>query len=468
MKKQIIKGDRKDIGLIGCYKRGKHGLYTAHLRTGKLVYDSEAETTEKQIITRKTGQLDPARAELKGKQFVEELKSAWDKEFGAPPASTGTQPEPSFADDMFTLLEKIKREKGEGSTYRGYYSEGTGILRLMGDYQSLPSRKHTGPEFARIASERCDELDENTDSPRQCMWRMRYLCSRIPGLPKECVEALRAPVRPRSQSAESHAFADSDIVAMGKHLPKATNTQRALFWGGAARSQHRVDMAFLKWSDYDQWRNSQGSSRRIKTKIAYSHYVWPELFDAIRVEDRKKGDYYMFPDLVYSRRELKDPQCNKSRLPAAELRRRAVKVSVRMGEMFDEFLIASGIKREGISFKSFRCYNASLGLVSGQSHRVLMTALGIVDLKTLLRYAGSTEDEVNALGEFFRQHWLAVMKGLKPKFIGCLTEAVRVLSEQYEASIRSLLKELRALLLAILAKTAAKHDVVENPLREAA
>jgi hypothetical protein len=156
-----------------------------------------------------------------------------------------------------------------------------------------------------------------------------------------------------------------------------------------------------------------------------------------------------------------------------------------MGEVFDEFLVACGIKREGISFKSFRCYNASLGMASAQSHRVLMTALGIVDLKTLLRYAGSTEEQVIALGEFFRQHWLAVMKGRKPTFIGCLTQAVQVLSERYEASLRSVrkelnltrrelevirkeLKELRTLLLAILAKTAAKHDVVENPLREAA
>ncbi len=485
MKRQIIKGDRNDIGLIACYKRGKYGLYTAHLRTGKLVYDSEAETTEKQIITRKTGELDLARAELKGKQFVEELKLAWDKEFGAAAGSSDTPSGRAIADEVNALLEKIKIEKGVGNTYRGYYSEGMALLRLLGDYQTLPSCEHTGPEFSRIASERCDELDENTDSRRQCLWKMRHLASRIPGLPKECVEALRAPVRPRGQPTESHAFSDSDIIIMGKHLSKATNTQRALFWGGATRSQHRVDMAFLKWSDYDQWRNSQGSSRRMKTKIAFSHYVWPELFDAIRVEDRKKGDYYMFPDLVYSKRQLKDPLCNKTRLPAAELRRRAVNVSVRMGEVFDEFLVACGIKREGISFKSFRCYNASLGMASGQSHRVLMTALGIVDLKTLLRYAGSTEEQVIALGEFFRQHWLAVMKGRKPTFIGCLTQAVQVLSERYEASIRSArkelnltrrelevmrkeLKELRTLLLAILAKTAAKHDGVENPLREAA
>jgi hypothetical protein len=64
---------------------------------------------------------------------------------------------------------------------------------------------------------------------------------------------------------------------------------------------------------------------------------------------------------------------------------------------------------------------------SGQPLDAILAFMGLRDLENLLGYVSTTTEEVTALGEFLREHWLRVMRGEKPEFIICLTQAVQAI-----------------------------------------
>ena len=448
MKPKEEKGSREDIRVINKYRRGPKKIWRASAYDGVNLVDPRDNKITKHVVSKSLRTSDPQKADGLIAKWVEQLQHNWDVRFadgkpsGRSEATSGSQP--SLEQDVEAVLQQLMMELGPGNTYRGYAYPARKFLALLGEFARVPSDRHTGPEFSRVVEEFVEDLDPTTDSIGQTLNRARHVFSRIRTLKPECLEAMRHGPKQPGKTA-GHSFWNRDVIAMGRHLPQATNTEQACFWLLACCSQHRIDIACSEWDSLFPADAPHRSGRRKKTRVEYNHLVWPELLRVIGRRIRKPGDIYVFPEFVFSKKELKDPRCNKRRLSSAELKRRALEISVKMGEAFNSFLKGSGVKREGISIKSFRCFNARVGLASNQSYRVLMDALGIRELKTLLRYAGSTEEEVQAQSEFFRQHWLAIMKGRKVTWITCLTQAVEILSKLIRAGNHSIRRELRTL-----------------------
>jgi hypothetical protein len=469
--KKLIKGDRNDIKVIGLYPRDRNRYYTIQAYTGKLAVDEKTGAVNKHIQSKKTHTNGRTKAEAIANRFIASLQEAWDKEFGADSQTTHAPPPAfGFEDELRTALDKIRMEKGDGNTFLNYKYEADALLRHMEPkYRRLPPPVHTKSEFERIVRHRLQKLTKGTGAPRQCLYKMRFLCKRIRGLPQACLQAIRTPRSRRLRNEFS--FVDLDIEIMGGHLPEASNTVRVLFYEGAGAAQHWRDSVFLKWRQVDDWRESVRSGHREKTGAAFLNYIWPELIQCLDERERHPGDTYVCADIVFGPRERrKNPDCNKRELSSQEEARRANSVRVRAAKVFDGFLISCGRKRPGISYKSFRHYNASLGRASVQPDAVLLDYLGMGSKETLDIYAHSSPAQIVALGGFLRHHYLAVMKGERPTFIGCLTEAVRVLQafiEQGNRKVQTQIAELRNLLSAILARlndTGSEHKVVQGPV----
>lgn len=162
---------------------------------------------------------------------------------------------------------------------------------------------------------------------------------------------------------------------------------------------------------------------------------------SIDERERRPGDVYVCPDIVFGKRERKDPNCNKRKLSLFQERQRAGSVKTRAYDVLNRFLVQCGIKRPGISYKSFRCYDATVGLAANFPHRLLMDFLGLTTYKSLMVYANSTEEQVEALSEFLRKHWLLALKGKKQKFVLSLTEAVDIIQKEFRMILRSLTKD---------------------------
>jgi hypothetical protein len=252
----------------------------------------------------------------------------------------------------------------------------------------------------------------------------------IPGLPAACLAAIVKPPSDPGELKQRNRLYDSDIYEMGQALPKASNTQRVLLWEAITSNQHRIDLVYLTWKEVREARESLRLARRRKTGASYSHYLGPELMDSLDDQEQEAGDIYVCKEVVFTKHERLQPGCNKTKLSPAEELRRAGSVTGRATKQLDGFFNLAGVKRPGISFKAIRAYNASLGLSTNQSPRVLLDALGLKSLKSLMVYAYSTPGQVAALGEYFRRHWHAVMEGKTPRVISCLSEAVEVVTEE--------------------------------------
>lgn len=437
MPRELFKGDRNKIELVGLYPRGKRRLYSAVAYDGRC-YLKKGKYRDNTVMKR-TGTADYNQALAIAQKWIEDLRKQWDRDFGASPGKAKGQL--TIEDELNVILERIRLEKGEESlTYREYRFEADALFRHMGESRKLPPAQHTGPEFERLVAYRMAEL-ESQASRSAVIWRMRYLCKQIPHLPAGCLEAIHVPNRPGPQIKQECAFLWRDIVAMGKHLARASNTVKILILSGACTGQHIGDIIFLTWAQYDEWKRPGSCGHRRKTGVRYRNRPWEEVMASIDERERRPGDVYVCPDIVFGKRERKDPNCNKRKLSLFQERQRAGSVKTRAYDVLNRFLVQCGIKRPGISYKSFRCYDATVGLAANFPHRLLMDFLGLTTYKSLMVYANSTEEQVEALSEFLRKHWLLALKGKKQKFVLSLTEAVDIIQKEFRMILRSLTKD---------------------------
>jgi integrase len=423
-KYKLVRGKKEDIRVVHLYSRGRYNLYTAMIDTG-LIEVHENGVAKHHIVSRATETDNYEMARCSAQVKVDEFTKAYEDTFGdgASPAEPNV-PERPIDEEIDAVIERIHLKNGDGSTFDCYKSEAAALKDLLGEYKALVPSKHTGPEFERIVRQRIRQLTK-PGSRRQALRKLRYICRNIPNLPPACVQAIRMSGRaPAVQN--DFAFTNQDIHIMGQSLWKACNSVRALYWLGACRAQYLSDILFLKWSDYFAWRDSQHGGNRKKTGEPYGGFIWPEVLLSIDEKEYEPGDVYMFREFVFGKRELEKGNCNKKELSPAEEAKRAGSAKSRAAEVFDEWLEQCGIKRQGISFRSFRYYDASLTHAMGFPNRTLMDFFGWGKEETLLLYARAGVP-VTEMGRFLREHWLAVMRGEEPLIIYTLTQAVGVL-----------------------------------------
>lgn len=425
-------------------QRGKYRYFTLYINTGQIaVYENG--TMKKHIVSRSTGTSELEVVYGIGADYIKEFQNAWQDLYGGDgSAEVGADDNAgSIEEAILSVMQTFRREKGNGSTYKNYLSEAEAFLDLLGENKLLPPSAHTKAEFARIVVQRLRQLT-TPGSRRQAIRKLKYICEHIPDLPEQCREAIcvsdNAPPVPQSD----FAFSDADIRAMSRHLPAASACVRALFWLGANGSQHWREVVFLKRREAKAWREQQRLGNRVKTGTAFMSFVWPEVFTSLQALKGEDDDVYVFPELVFTKEELEDTTRNKKELTPAEEASRAEMVKRRAAEVFDAWLKICGVKRPGISYRSFRYYNAGLTHSIKYATRTLLDYFGWADEQTLLRYARSANPVVK-LGHFLRQHWLSVMAGEEPLLVQTLTEAVSILKETYEHQVGELRKELGAI-----------------------
>jgi hypothetical protein len=106
------------------------------------------------------------------------------------------QPNRSTEASIREVIKDLTNELGVGPTLHSYCTEARAFLSLLGPrVAALPPRELSLTDMQRIVNARLRHLDPQFSSPRQSLRMLRWLLSRIPGIPEECIMALRTPRR---------------------------------------------------------------------------------------------------------------------------------------------------------------------------------------------------------------------------------------------------------------------------------
>ena len=210
-----------------------------------------------------------------------------------------------------------------------------------------------------------------------------------------------------SSSPNSFAFTDADLKTMAKHLPHAFPTVQGLFWHGANTNGPLADIAMLGWPEAQNVREGIVRGHRRKSGKAFSYCLWPELLQWYKERARAKADYYVFPELVFSERERRNPAFNNLEVPATGKAARIFATRMRALKVFNAFLVEAGFKHPLISFKSLRYHNFGLCVRHGVPGPLAMAACGTGPKNN---YTAVSDTQIRRLNELTRAAWLTAMQ----------------------------------------------------------
>jgi len=250
------------------------------------------------------------------------------------------------------------------------------------------------------------------------------------GLDIACKEALRTPANMTGADADERPFRLADVRTMenaigGEVMLKTmagwTETIEGAYYGGTNCAFQPVDLTFLKWDDMDTSLEFI-DGRRFKTKIPF-YIPISKRFKKWLLKRRTKGGVwgqgYVFPELVYGINI-----CNESTGPLAVLTSQkekaiATNATERLRDYFNKFLTkVCGIKRPGISYKSFRHYILPYLRAQNVPAEVGKDIAGQLTLAAYLGYGGhGTPQQLLRATGLLEEHFENVKAGRRETII---------------------------------------------------
>jgi hypothetical protein len=186
-------------------KRYKSRKLPQHPQIVQNADGTQAIGGQPQLVHYQTGTADPVEAHAKAQQLAERLKAAHLKAYalicGLHKPHSGLSSKVTSKSEVETLIEAViahlETELVPQTVINGYRCEAKAFIDLLGKKAQLRPEELTPLDLSRVRDKRLRNLDPQTESPRQCMWRLRFLLRHIPGFSDECLTQLRAPKRQR-------------------------------------------------------------------------------------------------------------------------------------------------------------------------------------------------------------------------------------------------------------------------------
>jgi hypothetical protein len=413
---------REKIKLSGVYMLKHRVSFTAYAFDGQLKPDGNPH-----VSSLRTGEKDEAKARGKAEEWLEDLKVLWDFKYGASStqaAAAAAMPADSIHQLLQDRLADLLAELGEGNTYLGYVSEVKVFLQILGPKRSRQRPDQLKPRhITRIRDIRLRRLNPERGAGAQSLRELRFILKEVPGFSAECLAALYAPRRKKGRRSKKFTdefpFLDAELQIMIIKLPEASDTAQGLFLGGAAGSMHRADAYTMRWQQFDEASEAIAKGIRVKTDNPFYFGIWPEFIAWLKRRKRRKGDIYIFPEIMFGVRKMrKEPDCNQTPLkPEAES---SNSIRSRAGQFFREFQVGiCKIERPGVSFWSFRHYNFSELHATGHSVQLLMDLSGHDSIENLWKYIHSLPRHLRRAAISLRNHYIAIKEGREEPV--CLT-----------------------------------------------
>lgn len=430
----LFKGRLDEIRLIGkgIYLLSGHKYYIVNAYDGQHLANGK-----KRRVAVSTEETDNGKALLKANEFVNGLKRQWIQKYGESGADSSNDsrvsepPEGSIQKLLLERLDILMAELGDGCTLAGYLVEGRIFLDILGSKRARWSPARLTPELIqRIVKLRLRRLDPSTNSQNQCTRNLRYVLKELTGFKPEWLKLIKAERRKRglnhSKRSDDFPFLLDELKKMHDALPKGSNTAVGLYHLGSSGAMNPGDAANSRWAQFDEAVEAMAEGRRMKNGNPFCHGIWPELLAWIKCRKREAGDIYIFPDLIFTAEQRKDPRCNKTRLSLNE--EKASPIKTRTWAVFHEFLLLCGITRQGVSFRSFRSFNCSELFAAGYPVHLLKAVTGHDMDESFFKYVHVLPRHIRRIAEYHRRFYQAVVAGKELPVYLTHTEVVEALT----------------------------------------
>jgi hypothetical protein len=412
----LFKGSRDEIKLIGVYPLKKHKYLYA------FAYDGQRKPNgAKNMVSQTTGETDMVKARAKAEEFAADLIRQWDQKYGANGTNPTTQdnqpvrvPDGCIEQQILERLDMKKAEVGEGQTLGAYLAAARCVLDFLGQKRAWGRWEMLSDNvIVRLKEARLRGLDPNTDSPWQVMNIMSFLLDGLPGFKQEWLDLLKVPKGTKGwrgdKKSDDFPFLIHELGLMHLNLPRASDTAKGLHWFGISGLMHSGDAALTRWQQLDDAVQAIAEGRRTKNGNPFRYGIWPELLAWLSTRKRKPGDIYIFPELVFTEGQLKNPLCNKT--PLTKEGEKSATIKTRIWNAFHEFLILCGITREGVSFRSYRSFNSSELFAAGYEVPLLKAVTGHNTDESFFKYVHILPRHIARLAENHRRQYLAFAAG---------------------------------------------------------
>jgi hypothetical protein len=289
----------------------------------------------------------------------------------------------------------------------------------LGDKADLPPSLQKVQSFMKVRDALVDgPLAQSTTELYSK--RIREILRRIPDLDAKCIAELEnLPRKAESLEASGDAFQPCHFKVMFALIGVACEITQILFWIGASGGPQIVDTVFLPFWAID-WTTGMVRYFRIKTGERIEFRALPPLMDLLRKRREKLGPdaVYVVPELIFLKRDQKDPACNtkgwdgfkkwaKGKVPNDAVIREAAYGAQVMVAFFEK----CGIKTEGLTHKSFRKHNISFWASIGIKLKTRMRMAGHSEMDSHNRYDVPAEFEIVRASDITWRYYQAIMKG---------------------------------------------------------
>jgi integrase len=409
----LAKGNPEKISLSGVYTLKNHNSFTAYGFDGQLKPNGDSHP-----VSLLTSEKDKAKALDKATEWISDLMVLWEHKYrttSARGAGAASIPPDCVEQLLLDRLEVLEAELGDGATLAGYRSEVKVFLEILGPKRAHGPLDRIKPEhYARIRDARLRRLDPTRGAGAHSLRKLRFVLKDLPGFKPECLSALYASKRKRGRRSKKYTdefpFLDSELKLIIDKLPEASPTAQGLILIGAMGSMNFGDAFRMRWKEYDEAREAVAKGIRAKTNNPFYFGIWPEFDGWVAKRNRQKGDIYIFPEIIFTQRQLKDPNRNKT--PLKDEDKCIVGIRSRAYRFFGEFLVGvCKIVRPGVSFRSFRHYNLSQLYADGHSPQLLMDLSGQDGIDNFFKYIHSLPKHIRRASISLRSNFNAVGEG---------------------------------------------------------
>jgi hypothetical protein len=246
---------------------------------------------------------------------------------------------------------------------------------------------------------------------------IREVLSRIEDLNPKCVAELdKMPHKDGAVEASGDAFTKSHFKIMFKLVGTVIESVQLLFWIGTSGGPQIVDTVFLPFWAID-WTTGMIRYFRVKTGERIEFRALPPLLELLRKRLERLGPdaVYVLPEVIFLKRDLKDPGCNlKGWRGFKGWGKKVPKEAADRGadngtRLMSAFLKQCGIKTDAITHKSFRKHNISFWASIGIKLKTRMRMAGHIKESSHNRYDVPAEFEIIRAAKITWRYYQAIM-----------------------------------------------------------
>jgi hypothetical protein len=249
---------------------------------------------------------------------------------------------------------------------------------------------------------------------------IREVLRRILDLDLKCIAELEnMPRKDGAAEASGEPFNRSHFQVMFKLIGGTDETTQIIFWVGASGGPQIVDTVFIPFWAID-WTTGMVRYRRVKTGEKIEFRALPPLLALLKQRRERLGPdaVYVLPDVIFLKRDQKDPACNteawegfktwdKEKVPNDA----AIRGSNYGTMIMTAFLKQCGIKTPDLTQKSFRKHNISFWASIGIKLKTRMRMAGHSKESSHHLYDVPAEFEIIRAADITWRYYQSIMKG---------------------------------------------------------